>query len=103
MKKASVEIHDTLSLSGKEKVKFIKSVKPNLQGRLLELFNSLENTPSADFHEYMKKAYAASVFYAFSLVPDIRILLEKYDWSLKKLEADNSPLIWLPDFINKHF
>lgn len=103
MKKAATEIHDTLSLSGKEKVKFIKSVKPNLQGRLLELFNDLEKTRITDIRDYMKKAYAASVFHAFSLVPDIRIMLSKYDWSLNKLEDENSPLIWLPDFVNRNF
>jgi hypothetical protein len=51
----------------------------------------------------MKKTYAASVFHAFSLVPDIRVMLSKYDWSLNKLEDENSPLIWLPDFVNRNF
>lgn len=103
MKRAATEIHDTLSFAGKEKVKFIKSVKPNLQGRLLELFNSLENVRSADIQDYMRKTYAASVFHAFALVPDIRIMLKKYDWTLNRLEDENSPLIWLPDFVNRNF
>ena len=103
MRKAAVDIHDTFALSGKEKVKFIKSVRTNLQTRLLELFNTLENVRQSDIQEFMKKTYAASVFYAFALVPDIRIMLEKYDWDLNKLEADDSPLAWLPDFVNGNF
>jgi len=103
MTQSAENIYNTFEFSGREKVKFIKSVRSNLQGRLLELFNSLENVKLAEIEDYMKKTYAASVFQAFSLIPDIRIQLEKYDCSLDKLEDESSQLTWLPDFVNKSF
>lgn len=103
MAKSAQDIFNTLEFSGKEKVKFIKSVRSNLQGRLLELFNSLEGVKLSEIEDYMKKTYAASVFHAFSLVPDIRIQLEKYNCSLDKLDEECSQLAWLPDFVNKSF
>jgi len=103
MKKAATDIYETLALTGKEKVKFIKSVKENKQSRILELFNSLENVMLEEIESYVKKTYAASVFYAFSLVPDIRVLSGKYDCCLKKIDDEDSQLAWLPDFVNRSF
>jgi tetratricopeptide (TPR) repeat protein len=64
----------TLKLEGKEKVRFIKNLRPALQNRILELFNLLEPLPDEKFYSFIKKLHTASFFHAFSFAPDINAI-----------------------------
>ena len=79
-----------LQLTGKDKVRFIKSMKPSYQNRIIELFKLLENTTISEINSFFMKIKNAAALAAFSLVPNIE--------EAKKLKIMN-----LPDFVEKYF
>lgn len=93
----------SLKLEGKEKVRFIKNVRPNFQGRLLDVFNKLENVDDTMMFRFMEKLFAASFYHTFSLVPDIEIALLSTKTDIADINNENSKFSITIDFINKFF
>ena len=65
------KILSALQSAGKEKVKFVKSIRPTFQNRMLELLKNLENTDISEIRSYLEKLNDASLWHAFYFDPDI--------------------------------
>ncbi|MBO4712058.1 hypothetical protein J5681_09140 [bacterium] len=92
LEKTSPEIADkifsALQSAGKEKVKFVRSIRSTFQNRTLELLRLLENTDISEIKSYLDKLNDASLWHAFYLDPDI------------EETKDNSKT---EDFVNRFF
>lgn len=65
------KITAALQFTGKDKIKFVKSIKNAFQPRVLELLKLLENTNESEIQSFLSKIEAASFFHTFSISPDI--------------------------------
>jgi hypothetical protein len=93
----------SLKLEGKEKVKFIKNVRPNFQNRLLEIFNRLENTEDAVIFRFLEKMFTASFYHTFSLVPDFAVAIQSTKAELDTLSDPDSKFVKIREFIYRFF
>jgi tetratricopeptide (TPR) repeat protein len=92
-----------LKLEGKEKVRFIKNIRPNFQNRLLELVNKLENVETATVTAFLEKLYDASFYHTFSLAPDIQAALDFTGSDMEHIADPNSGFSKTSEFINNFF
>ncbi len=93
----------SFKLEGKEKVRFIKNLKPALQNRMLELFNDLEAVPDEKISIFIKKLYEASFFHTFSFYPDIKAIPVYIGEPLTETALDNPKFKKLSDFVFDYF
>ena len=79
-----------LKFTGKDKIRFVKSIRATFQNRVLELTKLLENIDENKIKSFFSKMDTASFFHAFSLVPDIE-------------EAKKLKMAKTKEFTEKHF
>lgn len=103
MEDIALMLSQSLKLEGKEKVRFIKNVRPNFQNRLLYIFNQLENIEEDLIFKFLEKLFAASYYHTFSLVPDITIALNSTKTDIENINGENSKFAKTIEFINKFF
>ena len=65
------KISTELQLTGRDKVKFVKSIKNAFQQRVAELLKLLENTSESEIKSFISKMQDAAFFLTFSIMPDI--------------------------------
>lgn len=92
----------TLKLTGKDKVKFIKSVRESMQSRFLEIFNRLESAGPDVITGFISKLDKAAFHYAFAIVPDIRFTLEYYNVTLEQLAGEGQITSEFRKFLKKY-
>jgi tetratricopeptide (TPR) repeat protein len=92
-----------MKLEGKEKVRFIKNIRPNFQNRLLDLVNKLENTDRETVTAFIEKLHDASFYHTFSLVPDIQEALDFTGSDMEHIAAPDSAFSKTAEFINNFF
>jgi len=93
----------TLKLTGKDKVKFIKGMRENLQSRFLEIFNRLESENSEKIRSFVSKLDEASFYYAFAIVPDIRFALMQLNITIEGLNSLDPEVVKFAGFLKKYF
>ena len=65
------KIFSTLNDAVKEKIKFVRSIRPSFQNRAIELLKLLENTDVSEIRSCLEKLNEASIWSAFYIDPDI--------------------------------
>ena len=65
------KITSAVQLAGRDKIKFVKSIKNAFQPRVIELLKLLENIQKSEIESFLSKIRSAAFFHAFSIVPDI--------------------------------
>ena len=82
------KIFSELQFAGKDKVKFVKSLRPAVQNRTLELLRLLQGSDIEEIKSYLEKMKVAALWHAFYLDPDIA-------------ETQDDPKT--KDFVNRYF
>ncbi|MGI6393544.1 MAG: tetratricopeptide repeat protein [bacterium] len=90
-----------LALEGKEKVKFIKNVRASFQNRLLKIVEILKDVDSKTVVAFADKLSEASFYHAFSLVPDIKEVLDFTDCTLEEFASKEEKTAKAVEFIYK--
>jgi tetratricopeptide (TPR) repeat protein len=96
-------IKKSLVLEGKEKVRFIKGLRPHVQNRVLELFKVLENVSEEKFRDYALKLYESSFFHAFSFAPDLYAVSVYLGEPLSEAVFQSVKFRKFSDFIEEYF
>ena len=65
------KILSVLEYAGKEKIKFVRSIRPTFQNRALEIIKIIESTDVSEINSYFDKLNEASLWHAFYIDPDI--------------------------------